>query len=223
MLDIVAGQGPGARDRVPQSADRRDRALCGARGAAVHRRLRHGLLPLHERGELERHRGLARPQARRLFRQSLLHADPSDLHPGLWHTPVEAHADEREPAERRPGVGAEAAGRQAASGADPGSGPRLLPGAPVSELRQPGAPRRRLAERQGGLRRGARRRRQRPRRLSRLRRRDRPARRGCHQDALRQPVRHVHAKSPTKIRTGCRCASTRPSTTRWAGCGSTTT
>lgn len=29
--------------------------------------------------------------------------------------------------------------------------------------------------------------------------------------------------SPTRIRTRCRCGSTRPCTTRWAGCGSTTT
>ena len=31
------------------------------------------------------------------------------------------------------------------------------------------------------------------------------------------------AASPTRTRTRCRCASTPPSTTRWAGCGSTTT
>jgi succinate dehydrogenase / fumarate reductase flavoprotein subunit len=30
-------------------------------------------------------------------------------------------------------------------------------------------------------------------------------------------------RSPTRIRTRCRCGSTRPSTTRWAGCGWTTT
>ena len=45
---------------------------------------------------------------------------------------------------------------------------RLLPRAPVSELRQPGAARRGLACRQGGLRRGPRRRAGRIRRLSRL-------------------------------------------------------
>ena len=74
----------------------------------------------------------------------------------------------------------------------PGSRARLLPRTALSELRQPGAARRRLAERQGGLRRGARRRRQRARRLPGFRRRDQAARRGRHQDALRQPVRHVH-------------------------------
>ena len=69
------------------------------------------------------------------------------------------------------------AGRQAAAAADPGSGARLLPRAQVSELRQPRAARRRVAQRQGGLRRRTRRRRQRPGRLSRFRRRDRAARR----------------------------------------------
>ena len=50
-------------------------------GAALHRRLRQRLLPLDQRQELQRHRRLARPQARRLLRQPLLHPDPPDLHP----------------------------------------------------------------------------------------------------------------------------------------------
>ena len=58
---------------------------------------------------------MARAQARRVLRQPLLHADPSDLHSGLRHASVEAHADEREPAQRRPRVGAEEAGRHAAA------------------------------------------------------------------------------------------------------------
>ena len=61
----------------------------------------------------QRHRDLARAQARRALRQPVLHADPPDLHPGVRRPPVEAHADEREPAQRRPRLGAEAAGRQA--------------------------------------------------------------------------------------------------------------
>ena len=52
---------------------------------------------------------MARAQARRLLRQPLLHADPPDLHSGVGHAPVEAHADEREPAQRRPRLGAEEA------------------------------------------------------------------------------------------------------------------
>ena len=41
--------------------------------------------------------------------------------------------------------------------------------------------------------------------------------------ALRQPLRHVQPDHRRGSRTTCRCASTRPSTTRWAACGSTTT
>ena len=51
-----------------------------------------------------------------------------------------------------------AAGRQPLAGPDPRGRTRLLPGAQVPELRQPGAPRHRLPRRQGGLRRGPRRR-----------------------------------------------------------------
>ena len=52
---------------------------------------------------------------------------------------VEADADEREPAQRRPRLGAEDAGRHAAAAADPGSRARLLPRAQLPELRQPRA------------------------------------------------------------------------------------
>ena len=41
-----------------------------------------------------------------LLRQPLLHADPPDLHPGLRRPPVEADADVRVAAQRRPGLGA---------------------------------------------------------------------------------------------------------------------
>ena len=39
--------------------------------------------------------------------QPLLHADPPDLHPGGRRAPVEAHADERVAAQRRPDLGAQ--------------------------------------------------------------------------------------------------------------------
>ena len=97
----------GARHHRPQPDDRRDRALRRRRGHPGDRRLRHRLLPLDQRGELERHRRVARAQARRALRQPLLHADPPDLHSGHRRPPVEAHADEREPAQRRPRLGAE--------------------------------------------------------------------------------------------------------------------
>ena len=97
-------------------------------------------------------------KTRRAVRQSLLHADPPDLHSRVGRVSIEADADERIAAQRRPHLGAAEEGRQAAAESDPGSRARLLPGAAVSELRQPGAARRRLARREGGLRRGPRRR-----------------------------------------------------------------
>ena len=75
-----------------------------------------------------------------LLRQPLLHADPPDLHPAHRRPPVEADADERVAAQRRPGLGAEGA---RATTAPPDEIPederdyyleRHLPG-----LRQPGA------------------------------------------------------------------------------------
>ncbi len=70
---------------------------------------------------------------------------------------VEAHADERESAQRRPRVGAEEPRGQTSAAPDSRGRARLLPGAPISEFRQPRAARRRVAQRQGGVRRGSRR------------------------------------------------------------------
>ena len=57
----------------------------------------------------------------------------------------------------------------------------------------------------------------------RLRGRHQAAGRGDHPRALRQPVRDVRADHRREPLRRCRCASTPPSTTRWAGCGWTTT
>ena len=78
-------------------------------------------------GELQRHGGVARAQARRAVREPLLHADSPDVHSGQRRPPVEADADEREPAQRRPRVGAEAEGRQASARTDSRERARLLP------------------------------------------------------------------------------------------------
>ena len=77
--------------------------------------------------------------------------------------------------------------------ADPRGGPRLLPRAPLPELRQPGPARHRQPRRQGRRRRGQGRRPAQERRLPRLRRRHRAPRRGHHPGALRQPLRDVRA------------------------------
>ena len=223
MLDLVVVDGQARGIIVRNLIDRRARALRRRRGASSHRRLRHGLLPLDQRGELERHGGVARAQARRALRQPVLHADPPDLHPGQRRPPVEADADEREPAQRRPRLGAEEEGRQAAAGADSRGRARLLPRAQVPELRQPRAARRRVAQRQAGVRRRPRRRRQRPRGLPRFHRRHQAARRSTSSRRSTATCSTCTRRSPTRTRTRCRCASTRPSTTRWAGSGWTTT
>ena len=85
------------------------------------------------------HRG-ARTEAGRVHGQPVLHPDPPHVHPGQRRLPVEAHADERVAAQRRPGLGAAAAGRPALAGPDPRGRARLLPRAPLPGVRQPRAP-----------------------------------------------------------------------------------
>ena len=108
----------GARHRDAQPHHRRARAPRRSGRPALHRRLRHGLLPVDQRGELERDGGMARAQARSAVRQSVLHADSSDLHSGERRPSVEADADVGEPAKRRPRLGSEEEGRQASAGSD---------------------------------------------------------------------------------------------------------
>ena len=191
MLDLVVidGRARGiiARNLVTGEIERHAADAVDPR----HRRLRNRLLPVDQRRRLERDRIVAGAQARRALRESVLHADPPDLHPGHRRPPVEAHADERKPAQRRPGVGAEEEGRYAAPGTDPRGRTRLLPRTQVSELRQPGPARRGIPQRQAGLRRGTRRRRKRPRRLPRLRRCHQTARPRDHPGKVRQPLPHV--------------------------------
>ena len=116
------------------------------------------------------------------------------------------------------------AGRQAAARPDPRGRARLLPRAQVPELRQPRAARHRLARRQGGLRRGPRRRPRRPRRLPRLRRRHQAPRRGRRSREkygnLFDMYAAHHRREPVQ---GADAHLPRRRTTRWAGCGSTTT
>ena len=164
----------------------------------------------------------------RAHKRGALFANPcfTQIHPTCipvtGRPSVEAHADERKPAQRRPRVGPEEAGRQASARADSRGRARLLPRAQVPELRQPRAARRRVAQRQTGVRR-------RPRR----------GRNGLavyldFRDAISASAstssRRSTAtssrcirRSPTRTPTRCRCASIPPSTTRWAGCGSITT
>ena len=88
---------------------------------------------------------------------------------------------------------------------DPRGGPRLLPGADLPGVRQPGPARHRLPPGEEHVRRGPRRRprgRRRPaRRLPRLRRRDRAAGPRGGRGEVRQPLRHVrpdHRREPLR-------------------------
>jgi succinate dehydrogenase / fumarate reductase, flavoprotein subunit len=99
---------------------------------------------------------------------------------------------------------------------------RLFPGAQIPQLRQPGAARRGLAQRQAGVRRRPRRGRDRPRRLPRFS--DAIQRLGKHvikerYGNLFDMYQRITGEDPTRSR----CASTPPSTTPWAACGWTTT
>ena len=105
------GRRPGARHHRPRHDHRRDRDLLRRRGGARLRRLRQRVLPVHQRDGLQRHRDLAGAPQGRLLRQPLLHPDPPDLHPGHRRPPVEADADERVAAQRRPDLGAAEGGR----------------------------------------------------------------------------------------------------------------
>ena len=118
-LIVVDGRARGivARDlvtgREPQPRGRRRGARLGW--------LRQRVLPVDQRQGLQRHGELAGAPQGRAVRESLLHPDPSHLYPGQWRAPVEADADERVAAQRRPGVGAQG---DAATTASPRTSPR---------------------------------------------------------------------------------------------------
>ena len=219
-------QGP--RHHRPRPRHRRDRdPPRGCRRARL-RRLRQRLLPLDQRDGVQRHRELAGAPQGRLHGQPLLHADPPDLHPGVGRAPEQADPDVGVAAQRRPDLGAEEPRRLRQGPApDPRGRPRLLPRAHLPELRQPRAARHRVAPGEERLRRGSRGRpagRRLPaRRLPRLHRRHRPPGQGGRRGEVRQPLRHVRPDHRARTRTRCRCGSTPPCTTSWAGCGSTTT
>ena len=194
MLDLVVVDGKArgivCRNLVTGEIERH----VGARGGAGDRRLRHGVLPVHQRRELERHRGLARAQARGALRQPLLHADPSDVHPGQRRPSEQADADERVAPERRTRLGAEGEGRSPAAR-------RRFPKPSATTTSNAGtrasATWCRATSRRGTPRACATRAAASATRglvgLSRFRRRHHAARRGHDQGALRQPVRHVPA------------------------------
>ena len=223
MLDLIVVDGQRAgivvRDMVTGAIEAHlaDAVILGDR------RLRQRLLPVDEREGVERDGDLARLQARRRVRESVLHADPSDVHSRERRLSVEAHADVRVASQRRPVWVPKRQERQAAAERNSRDGTRLLSRAEVSELRQPLAARHRVARGEGSVRRRPRRRPGRPRRLSRFRRRH-PATRAKTKIAERYGnLFEMYERITDEIRTRFRCASIPPCTTRWAACGSTTT
>ena len=133
--------------------------------------------------------------ARAPLRQPLLHPDPPDLHPAHRRPPVEADADERVAAQRRPDLGAEGAGRRRdRRGEIPEDERDYYLERIVPELRQPGAPRHRLARGEERVRRGPRRRPRRARASTSTSPTPSSASaRTAIEEQLRQPVRHVRA------------------------------
>ena len=217
MLDLVVVDGVRPRHRHARSRHREIRAVRRRRRRALHGRLRQRLLPLDQRQELQRDGLLAVPQAGGVFRQSLLHADSSDLHSGQRRAPVEADADERELAERRPRLGAQAATRSAAAATrfptpigTISSNGAIRPSATWCRATSPRGPSRNGATRASASARRA------TRSIS-ISATPSPA------TALRRSARSTATcsrcttRSRPRIPTRRRCGFIRPSTTRWAG------
>ena len=199
------------------------RVALGARGRARHRRLLQRVLPVDQREGVQRDRDLARAQARRGVREPVLHADPPDLHPAVRRHAVQADADERVAAQRRPHLGAGGGRRRPRAEQDPRGRARLLPRAPLPRVRQPRPARRGIARREGHDRRGPRRR----RRAATASTSTSPTRSTGSGWTSSAPATGTSSRctsgSRARTRTRCRCASTPLRTTRWAACGSTTT
>ena len=143
-------------NRRPRPCDREGLFACWGHGRPGDRRLRQRVLPLDQRERMQRHGNMARPTERGVFRESLLHANPSHVHPGGRGLPVEADPHVRIAPQRRPRLGAE---KGKATTVRPGRIPeeerdyyleRKYP-----SLRQPGPARYLLARRQAGVRRRA--------------------------------------------------------------------
>ena len=223
MLDLVVVDGK-ARGIVCRNLTTGEiEKYAGARGAAGDRRLRHGVLPVHQRRELERHGGLARAQARGAVCQPVLHADSPDVHPGQRRPSEQADADERVAAQRRARLGAEEPRatrarrtrfpRPIATTTSNGS---IRASATSCRATSPRATPSRSATRAAASATRA------CRSTSILPTRSRAwaptrSRRGT------ATCSTCTSASPTRTRTRSRCASTPPSTTRWAACGWTTT
>ncbi len=115
MLDLVVVNGR-ARGIVTRNlvTGAIETFAADVRGAGD-RRLRQRLLSFDQRQGLQHHGDLARASPRRVFRQSLLHADSPDVHSGEQRKSIQADADVGIAAERRARVGSQEKGRHAAA------------------------------------------------------------------------------------------------------------
>ena len=220
------GRRAGARHRHARPGHRRDRAAPRRRRRARDRRLRQRLLPLDEREGLQRHRDLARVQARRGVREPVLHADPPDVHPGQRRLPVEAHADVASRCATTAASGCRSGRRTVGKtpDRDPGSRSATTTSSASTRASATSSPRdiaSRAAKEVCDEGRGV-----------------GPGGRGVYLDfadaikrlgedriarALRQPVRDVRAHHRRESVRGADAHLSRPCTTRWAGSGWTTT
>ena len=146
-----------------------------------------------------------------------------DLHSGERRVPVEAHADERVAPQRRPGLGAassratrgrrtrfpRASATTTSSGSIPASATSRRATSPRARPRK-SATRAAASARAGSASIST----------SPTRSSGWASRRSASATAISS---RCTSGSPTRIRTRCRCGSTRPCTTRWAGSGWTTT
>ena len=219
MLDLVVVDGHAKGIVVRDMVTGADQLPCGDAVLLCDRRLRQCLLSLDQRQRLQRHRHLARPQEGRALCQSLLHADPSDVHPGQRRLSVEAHAHVASRSATTAASGCRRRRSDCAQAAHeipederdyylerkyPSFGnlaPRDISSRAAKEVATKAA----ASARAGSG-------------LSRFRRRHQ-ARLGehGHSRALRQSLRHVRADHRRECLSACRCAFIPPCTTRWAG------
>ena len=205
----------------PRSRDRRDHLTLGPRRGAGHGRLLERVLPVDQRHELQRNRGMAGTSQGCALRQPVLHPDPPNVHPASdEHQSKLTLMSESLRNDGR--IWVPAAPTTPSPERHPRGRARLLPRAPVSGLRQPG-PRdvaSRAAMRMIDQNRGV-----------------GPLKNGVYLD-FSEAIKRLGGTrsrngtatssrctnaSPTRIPTRSRCGSIPRPTTRWAACGSTTT
>jgi succinate dehydrogenase / fumarate reductase, flavoprotein subunit len=176
----------------PRPASPARSAPLGPRRAAVHRRLRQRLLPVDQR------HGCNVTAAWRAHRKGAASPTPATPRSTPPASPPRTSSSRSSRSCRSRCATTAASGcrrtpTRPAPDADPRGRARLLPRAQVPELRQPGAPRRRLRNAKTVVDEGRGVGPAEERRVPRLRRRHQPPRRGRHPGALREPVRHVRA------------------------------